>query len=130
MRYSMSRASGSRPFTSRSLADVLDRLENSGRGKNAVEPSLTEYNRLGIVDRLQGAVRELLRGKIRTQSQLNVEVADDEVDRGLFRHPAADSLIRRLSERECERRATVSDSAGSRMASCSTVHRCARITGL
>ena len=37
--------------------------------------------------------------------KLNVEVADDEVDRGLSRHPSADSLIRRLSERERERRA-------------------------
>jgi hypothetical protein len=58
-------------------------------------------------------------------------VADDEVDCGLSRHPSADSLIRRLSVSASANVApTVSESAGSRMASCSTVHRWARITGL
>src|ERR1700722_1470352 len=90
----------------RRLANVFDRLEHGRRGKNAVDPPVTENDRLGLVDRLEGAVRELALGENSERDrELNVEVTDDEVDRGLFRDAAPDSLIRRLPKRERERRA-------------------------
>src|SRR5579883_945621 len=90
----------------RRIANLLYRFEHGFGRKYPIEPAFLEDDRLRLGDRLQRSIGKPSFGKdAEGDGELDIEMADDEIDRGLLGDAPPHRFVRRFAQSERKGRA-------------------------